>query len=477
MKRMIAAILALICILSFVGCEVNPAGNNAGTGSSGNNSGTESNGNQSNSSQGGITPGADDIVSADGKLNIPTPESGTACEIDNNLWEELLSGDAIRAAMKDNSITTLTSSANADEYQMYFCAGGRYGSILSGNYRSETIYAVENGTAYVYKKQSADGGWTRTTTPQSYDEYVTNGYTNGAMQFLSDLASVKSKAEYVKAEEVYVIENHKVEISQDTIMTGTLKIQFASNKLYSISIDLSVEGQTVTLRALFGSVAVPEIPTDFTDGNSGASNVSPEYGSGGHDEPKEAVCSKSQWERLFGEQMIDRLMDEDITVKITNGQQEYLYQMSHHYSRIVISTDEGYLEILTNRAECFRRDSKDGKWTLYRNSRDNEAFLNEKTAVLYHLLTPLKELYDQATFNSTSKSFSFTDITFSHSIFGTLTGEYAVTVQSGMLEKIEAAFQSANGTWVLLSERDKGNVIEPPTDYTEYNSKEPDKKK
>lgn len=473
MNRLIAAILALVCILSFAGCDADPAGNNSETGNNSANSGTS----QDGTSQDGITPGADDIVNEAGNLNIPKPEEGAACEVDGNLWQALLSVDAIRAAMKDNSITTLTSDANADEYQMFFCAGGRYGSIQNGNYRSETIYAVENGTAYEYNKHSADAAWMRTTSSQSYDAYVTNSYIDGAMQFLSGLASLQSKAEYVKAEEAYVIENHVVAMSEDQNLTGTLKIQFANEKLYSISLTMTVEGQTATLNTLFGSVATPEIPTDFTEGNSSSSGISPEHGVGDNGEPKEAVCSESQWQRLFGERLIDRLMDEHVTVKITDGQQEYLYQMGAGFSRIVISTGGGYEEILISHSEYFRRDSKDGQWTFYRNVRDCEAFLNEKTAVLSQLLRPLQDLYNQASFDSASKCFSLVNIAFEHGTFGALTGEYAVTIQGGMLEQIKATFQAAEGTWTLLSERDKGNGIEPPTDYIEDNSKEDGKGK
>ena len=47
----------------------------------------------------------------------------------------------------------------------------------------------------------------------------------------------------------------------------------------------------------------------------------------------------------------------------------------------------------------------------------------------------------------------------------------------GMLEQIKATFQTAEGTCMLLLERDKGNGIEPPTDYIEDNSKETGKGK
>lgn len=469
MKRLMAAILALVCILSFAGCDLDPAANNPES---------ENNSNSSNLSQGGITPGGDNVVNEDGNLIIPMPEDGASCEVDTSLWQEILSENAILAAMKDNSITTMTSSANAEEYQMYFCAGGRYGSILSGNYRSETIYTVESGTAYVYRKSTGDAAWIRTTSSQSYDEYVTNSYTNGAMQFLSGLASVQSKAEYVKAEEAYVIENHVVAFSESDTFTGTMQIQFANEKLYSISFSVNVEGQTATLRTLFGSVATPEIPTEFTEGSSGnssSSNVSPDHGVD-HGEPKESVCSESQWQSLFGERLIDRLMDDHMTVKITNGQQEYLYQMDGNYSRFVISANGAYEEILINRGEYYLRSSEDGQWTHYRITREYDTILNEKTAVLSQLLTPLKDLYNQASFNGASKCFSFADIRFEHGTFGALTGEYAVTIRGGMLEQIDATFQAANGTWTLSAEEDKGNGIEPPTDYIEADSKDSHKK-
>lgn len=469
MKRLIAAILALVCILSFAGCNADPAENNPDTNNNSANSGPS----QESTPQNGIAPGGDDIVNEDGNLNIPRPEDGTSCEVDGNLWQALLSEDAIRTTMKDNSITTLTTSANANEYQMFFCSGGRYGSILSGNYRSETIYAVENGTAYEYNKHSTDAVWTRTTSAQSYDAYVTDSYINGAMQFLSGLAALHSKAEYGKAEEAYVIENHKVTISADTTLTGTLKIQFANEKLYSVRLTVTMEGQTVTLNTLFGSVAVPEIPTDFKDGNSSSSVVSPEHGGGDHDEPKESVCSEREWQRLFGDQLIRGLMDERVVIKITDGQQEYLFQMTPGFSRIVISAGGSYEEILINNGEYFRRDSEDGQWTFYRNIRDHQAFLDEKTAVLYQLLSPLQDLYSQAAFNSASKCFSLADIAFEHGTFGALTGEYAVTVRGGMLEQINAAFRSADGTWTLSLERGKDTWIEPPTDYIEDNSNRP----
>jgi len=468
MKRLIAAILALVCILSFAGCDRDAGADNSKQENENNNSGL---------SQGGITPGVDDVVDEDGNLNIPIPEDGASCEVDGSLWQELLSEDAILAAMKGNSITTLTSDANADEYQMFFCAGGRYGSIQNGNYRSEIIYAVEDGTAYVYRKNTGDAAWLRTTSSQSYDEYVTNSYTNGAMQFLSGLASVQSKATYVKSEEAYVIENHVIAISGDDTLTGTLQIRFANEKLYSISLVLNVEGQTGTLRTLFGSVATPEVPTEYTEGNSGSSSVSPGHGDDYHGEPKESVCSESQWQRLFGDRLIDKLMDGHITVIITNGQQEYLYQMSPGFSRFVISANGGYEEILIDRSEYFQRGSKDGQWTHYRITREYDTILNEKTAVMSQLLTPLKGLYNQASFNGASRCFSLADISFVHGTFGSLTGEYAVNIHGDMLEQINATFQATSGTWTLSAEENKGNGIELPTDYIEADSKDSDKRK
>ncbi len=468
MKRLISTILALVCILSLAGCDLDRTTNNPGSVNNGTNSGI---------TQGGITPGGDNVINEDGNLNIPLPENGTACVVDGDLWQTLLSEDAIRAAMKDNSITTLTSSTNADEYQMFYCAGGRYGSIQNGNYRSETVFSAEDGKAYIYNKASADASWVRTATQQSYDEYVTTHYTNGAMQFLSGLASVQSKAEYVKAEETYIIENHVVAMSGDETLTGTLKIQFANEKLYSICLTMTAEDQTATLRTLFGSVATPEIPKDFSETGSNISGISPDYNAGGHAEPPEATCTEQRWQRLFGERLIDNLMDSHTNIKISNGQQEYLYQMDVHFSRFVISANGSYQEILINRSERFQRDSKDGQWIHYVHHRDYETILNEKTAVLFQLLNPLEKLYKQTSFDSASKCFSLTDVTFEHGTFGSVTAEYAVTIQGGMVEQIKATFQSSGDTWTLLLEHNKNDRIEAPADFVEADNKESGKNK
>ena len=469
MKRLLAVILALACILSFAGCDRDNGTDDPKT--DGNNNGP-------GVSQGIITPGGDNVVNEDGNLNIPMPEEGTAGKVDSGMWQELLAEDAIRSYMKDNSITTMTSSANPDEYQMYFCAGGRYGSILNGNYRSETVYTIENGTAYVYKKFSTDAGWTRTTSPQSYDEYVTSAYINGAMQFLSGLASVQGKAVYVEAEEAYVIENHVIAISADDSLTGTVQIRFANEKLYSISFSINVEGQTATLRTLFGSVATPEVPTEFTDGGSGnstSSNVSPDHG-GHHGEPKEAVCSESQWQRLFGERLVDNLMDHRMTIQITNGQDEYLYQLDGNFSRFVISANGGYEEILISRSEYYLRSSKDGQWTRYRILREYDTILDEKTAVLTQLLAPLKDLYQQAAFSGGSE-FSLGEIEISHGTFGSMNGQYTIDIHGGRLEQIQASFRSARGQWTLSAEEDKSNGIDLPTDYIDTENKGADHRK
>jgi len=297
------------------------------------------------------------------------------------------------------------------------------------------------------------------------------------MQFLSGLASVQSKAVYVEAEEAYVIENHVIVISDDDSLSGTLQIRFANEKLYSISFSINVEGQTATLRTLFGSVATPEIPTEFTEGSSGnssSSNVSPDHG-GAHAEPKESVCSESQWQRLFGERLVDNLMDNRMMIKITNGQDEYLYQLESHFSRFVISANGGYEEILIRRSEYYQRSSKDGQWTRYRITREYDTILNEKTAVLYQMLSPLKELYQQAAFDG-KREFYLGEIEISHGTFGSMTGEYTITILGGMLEQINATFRAANGTWTLSLEHDKSNGIELPSDYIDTENKDPHKK-
>ena len=471
MKRFVAMILALVCLLVMAGCDTDPtteSGSNTG-----NNNSSQT---QGGVTSGGVTPGGDGVLNEDGTLNIPSPEAGTTTNITGDTWTSLLSEDAIRVAMKDNSITTLTSSDDAEQYQMFFCAGGRYGSILHGNLHSETICCVEGEKVYVFTRSAAEGSWEREVSKQSYDEYVSNHYTSGAMQFLSGISSVFSKAQYVESEKAYVIENHVITHPSGENLTGTLKVQFANEKLYSISLTMTVEGQTATLRTLFGSVATPEIPTDYNEGSSGNISVSPEHNDS-HIEPPEASCNEQRWQQLFGDRIIDNLMDNHITVKISNGQQEYLYQMDMSFSRFVISANGGYEEILISHGEYFQRDSKDGQWLHYMNHRDHKAFLNEKTAVLTQLFAPIKGLYKQTSFDGASRCFSLTDVSFTHDTFGSVTAEYAITIQGGMIEQIKATIESDGGTWTLFAEREKGNKIDPPTDYVDVDNGRPGTKK
>jgi hypothetical protein len=315
-----------------VGCDTDSTTNS-------NSSGPDNNTNQS---QGGITPADDNILNEDGTLNIPSLEDTAVVTVDGNTWQALLSEDSIRAAMKENSLTMLTDDSNKESYQMFYCAGGRYGSIQKGNYYSETICTVEDETVYIYKRDSADASWTRTLCNESYDEYVANHYINDAMLFLSGIASVYENAQYVEADNAYVISNHVIAHPTGENLPCKLQVQFANGKLYSISLLLEMDGQTGNLTTVFGTIVTPKIPTDFQDGSNTSSGSSTED-KNDHHEPAESVCNEKQWKRIFGQdRLLKTLMEFHSTVKIDNNRQEYLYQMDMDYSRIVISLDDHY---------------------------------------------------------------------------------------------------------------------------------------
>lgn len=470
MKRFIAIILALACVLSLAACDLDPAATTPEI-----NNGSINNGSGANPGQ-GVVPGGDDMLNSDGTLKIPEPTGGVSlAPVDESTWQSTLSEEAIRAAMKENSITTITSAASSEQYQMFYCAGGRYGSIQKGNIYSESICGVQDGTVYVFNRPSAEDTWTRTTHSSSYDEYVSNHYISGAMQFLSGVASAFGQAQYVEAEKAYVIEQYKITPAPDVEIIGKLKIQLAGEKLYSITLHLDVEGESGALSTVFGTVSSFDLPTDYTEGNSGISTSDPTHKED-HAEPPEATCNEQNWKRLFGNRLIDNLIDERVSIKISNGQQEYAYQMDHGFSRLVISESGKYEEILINRHEYFQRDSKDGQWLHYMNIRDYETILNEKTAVLSQLLNPLADLYKQTSFDDATKCFSLKNISINHGTFGSVTADYDIVIQGGILDQIDATIQSANGTWVLSLSRNKGEIIEPPTDYIEADNGRPGKK-
>ena len=471
MKRFIAITLALVCVLSLAACDSasTPSAPQVNNGSA--NSGSSVTPGQS------IVPGGEEILNEDGTMKIPEPTGGASFTIENDTWQTALAEDALKAALKDNSITTITSAASKEQYQMYYCAGGRYGSILKGNTYSETICGVQEGNVYVFNRSAADGAWTRSTYAGSYDEYVTNHYLVGPMQFFSGIASVYAQAKYVEAEKAYVVEQYAFSPAPEMSITGKLKLQFTGEKLYSITLYLNADGESGALTTVFGSAPAFELPTDFQSGNSGNISVSPDHN---HNEPPEASCSESRWQQLFkAERLVDTFINDQLTAKFNNGQQEYLYQMSPHFSRIVLSDGGSYQEILINRNERFQRDSKDGQWLYYSGRTQHDAYdtiMSEKTAALTQLLTPLKDLYKDTTFDSPNRCFTLKNVTFNHSIFGASTGEYAVTIGGGMIEEIKATIQTGSGTVKLTVVRDKSEEIIPPTDYVAMDDGKPGKK-
>ncbi len=455
MKRLIATILALICLFSLAGCDKDPAGSSESV-SGGNNSGVSQ----------GVVPGVDDVLNSDGTLKVPAPEATAECTVDASTWQALLADDTIRAAMKENSLTMLTSGSDNEQYQMFYCADGRYGCIQNGNYRSETICCVEGEKVYIYKRDSADASWTRTVSEQSYDEYVANHYFNGAMQYLSGIASIYDKAQYSEAEKAYMVQSHAVAQG----LTGTLKVQFSNGKPHSISLHLNVDGQTGDLTTVFGTVSAPEIPTDFQDGpSSSISGGSPNYSQDDHFEPAESVCNESQWKRIFGQKrLLDSLMESRSTIKLENNRQEYLYQMEMELSRIVTSSPDNYQELLINRQERFQRDSKNGQWTRYadrNHHREYETILGDNTKVLTQLLTPLEGLYSQATFDAPNRCFILSNVSFQHETFGSVTADYTISIGGGRLEEIEATIRTTSDSWTLTLKEGKTLEITLPTDY------------
>ena len=472
MKRLIAAILALVCLFSLVGCDKDSTGSSEAV-NGGSNSGSVNN--NSNSSE-TVIPGGNDVLNEDGTLKVPAPEATAECTVDAATWQSLLADDTIRAAMKENSLTMLTADSNKEQYQMFFCAGGRYGCIQNGNYRSETICAVESEKVYIYKRDSADASWTRTESQQSYDEYVTSHYFDGAMQYLSGLASIYDKAQYSEAEKAYSVQEH-------TIMQkipGTLKVQFSNGKLYSIALHLSMDGQTGDLTTVFGTVSAPEIPTDFTEDNSGNSSSSSNQNKDDHFEPMESVCNEAQWKRIFGQnRLLDNLMEFRSTVRIDNNRDEYLYQMDMDYSRIVISAEGRYQELLINRQERFQRDSKNGQWTRYadrNHHKEYETILTDNAKVLTQLLTPLESLYGQVSFDGPNRTFTLEDVAIEHETFGSLKADYVIVISGDRIEKLEAHIRTANDSWTLTLKEDKGTEITLPTDYVDMSEKTPGKK-
>ena len=472
MKRIIALFLALVCLLSLAGCDKDPAGSSESV-NNGSNSGSVTN--NTNTSQ-TVVPGGDDVLNDDGSLKVPAPEAAADCTVDAATWQSLLAEDAIRTAMKENSLTMLTTDSDKEQYQMFYCAGGRYGSIQNGNYRSETICAVESEKVYIYKRDSADAPWTRTESRQSYDEYVTDHYFNGAMQFLSGLASVYNQAQYAEVDKSYVIENHA--ITQG--LTGTLKVQFSNGKLYSISLHLNVDGQTGDLTAVFGTVSTPQLPTDFTDDNSGNSSNSSIQNKDGHFEPMESVCNEAQWKRIFGQKrLLENLMEFRSTVKVDNNRDAYLYQMDMDYSRILISTEDHYQELLINRQERFQRDSENGQWTRYadrNHHKEYDAILADNTKVLTQLLTPLEDLYGQVSFDGPNRTFTLTDVAIEHETFGSVKADYVIVISGDRIEKLEANIRTSNDSWTLTLKEDKDTRVTPPTDYVDMSENTSGKK-
>lgn len=473
MKRLLATILALVFLFSLAGCDKDPTGNSESV-NNGSNSGSVNN--TPNSSE-TVIPGEDDVLNEDGSLKVPAPEATAQCTVDAATWQSLLAEDAIRSAMKDNSLTMLTSDSDKEQYQMFFCAGGRYGSIQNGSYRSEIICAVDGEKVYIYKRDSEDAPWTRTESRQSYDEYVTDHYFNGAMQFLSGLASVYDKAQYSDAEKAYSIQNHTV--TKD--LTGTLNVQFSNGKLHSIALHLNVDGQTGDLTTVFGTVSTPEIPADFQDGPSaGISGETSNQDKNDHHEPMESVCSEAQWKRLFGQnRLLQNLMEFCSTVRIDNNRDEYLYQMDMDYSRIVISSGDSYQELLISREARFQRNSRDGQWTRYadrNHHKEYETILADNTKVLAQLLTPLANLYGQVSFDAPTRTFMLEDVAIEHETFGSVKANYVIVIRGDRIEKLEADIRTDNDSWTLTLKEGKGTEIKLPTDYVDMSENTPGKK-
>ena len=468
MKRLLALILACICILSLAACDLDPASGNPEVDNGSNNNGTVISPDQ------GLTPGGDDMLNSDGTLKIPEPDSSAELTVDASTWQTLLSKNAIRAAMLDNSMTTITSDNNSEQYQMYYCAGGRYGSILVGNYRSETICGLSDGTVYVFKRSAAEGSWTRDTYAGSYEEYVANSYLRGPMQFFSGLDSIYAQATYNEAEKAYIVENFAFSPAADVQMTGKLKIQFVGEKPYSITLYLNNDGVSGAVTTVFGATAEFDLPADFQSGNSGSVSVSPDAG---HSEPAESVCSKDRWERLFSEnRILDSLVETHGILKIYNGSQEYLFQLTHDYSRIVFDTSSGYQELIISHHDRFQKESKDGQWLYYSGGdhlQQYDTILTEKMDILVELLAEVKDLYDKAHFNSSTKCFLIQDVSFTHNTFGNVIVDYFITLQGGMLEKIEANIRNNNApTWYLTTEEGEVKDITLPKDYVDMSQDE-----
>ena len=215
MKRLIAIILATACVFSLTACDLDPSSTPEATNGSVSNDGNITPGQS-------IVPGGDDTLNSDGTLKIPDPTGSISFAVDASTWQSILSEDAVRTAMKDNSITTLTSASGSEQYQMFYCADGRYGSIQKGNIYSESICGVQDGTVYVFNRSSAEGSWTRTTYAGSYDEYVSNHYVSGAMQFLSGAASAFDRAQYVETEKKYIF--HTDQIVFNAIQSKLLRL-------------------------------------------------------------------------------------------------------------------------------------------------------------------------------------------------------------------------------------------------------------
>lgn len=468
MKRLLALILACICILSLAACDLDPTSGDPEVDNGSNNNGTVISPDQ------GLTPGGDDMLNSDGTLKIPEPDSSAELTVDASTWQTLLSKDAIRAAMLDNSMTTITSDNNSEQYQMYYCAGGRYGSILVGNYRSETICGLSDGTVYVFKRSAAEGSWTRDTYAGSYEEYVANSYLRGPMQFFSGLDSIYAQATYNEAEKAYIVENFAFSPAADVQMTGKLKIQFVGEKLYSITLYLSNDGVSGAVTTVFGATAAFDLPADFQSGNSGSVSVTPDID---HSEPAESVCSKDRWERLFSEnRILDSLVETHGILKIYNGSQEYLFQITHDYSRIVSDTNSGYQELIISHHDRFQKESKDGQWLYYSGGdhlQQYDTILTEKMDILVELLAEVKDLYDKAHFNSSTKCFLIQDVRFTHNTFGNVIVDYFITFQGGMLEKIEANIRNNNApTWYLTTEEGEVKDISLPKDYVDMSKDE-----
>ena len=468
MKRLLALILACICVFSLTACDLDPTSGNPEVDNGSVNNSTVISPDQ------GLTPGSDDMLNSDGTLKIPEPDSNAELTVDAGTWQTLLSKDAIRAAMLDNSMTTITSDNNSEQYQMYYCAGGRYGSILVGNYRSETICGLVDGTVYVFKRSAAEGSWTRDTYAGSYDEYVANNYLNGAMQFLSGIAGVFAQAQYEESEKAYVVEQYSFSPAADVnIIAGKLKVQFAGEKLYSITLYLNVNGENGALTTVFGAVPNFDLPSDFQSGNSGSVSVAPDTG---HSEPAESVCSKDRWERLFSEnRILDSLVETHGILKIYNGSQKYLFQLTHDYNRIVFDTSSGYEETIINLHERFQKDSKNGQWVRYSSMNQHQEYdtiLNEKTAVLVSLLAEIQDLYNETSFTASTHCFMLKDVEFNHSTFGAVTVDYSIYIQGGMIEKIEANIRTNSATWYLTTEEGNNKDISLPTDYVDMSENE-----